>query len=441
MTKRLPPDSSISFAATGDSFITRRMPVGDPSFRRIASLVQTADARLTHLETVIRRDEGFPAAQSGGTWASSRPEVLADLRAYGFNLISWASNHTLDYSYGGLESTGRYLDEAGFIHAGAGATRAEAGAIRYLDTSAGRVAFIAATSTFPESWIAGDQRSDGPGRPGINPLRFSTVYHVPGNELASLKKIADATRINATHLNRTQEGFVLPEPEGIYRFGHHLFTESKNGKNGEVTHPHRGDLDRLLRSVMEASRQADAVVVSLHSHEEKSGNKHLPADILVQASRACVDAGAHAIVGHGPHVLRGIEIYKHRPIFYSLGNFIFQNESVPSQPSDFYEKYHLDSSLPASEVFAHRSGNGTRGLALDPKVWRSVIASWRMSGGELRELTLHPISLGFGEPSYRNGSPSLTSDPSALADIVSLSKPFGTTLKLGKSRAIWRLPE
>ncbi len=45
-----------------------------------------------------------------------------------------------------------------------------------------------------------------------------------------------------------------------------------------------------------------------------------------------IDAGADVFVGHGPHVLRGIEIYKGKPIFYSLSNFIFQNETVLRMP-------------------------------------------------------------------------------------------------------------
>jgi poly-gamma-glutamate synthesis protein (capsule biosynthesis protein) len=427
---------SFSLVATGDSFITRRTPVTDPDFQDIAQLIGKSDVRFTNLETVIRRDEGFPAAQSGGTWATSPPEVLEDLAGYGFNLYAWANNHTLDYSYGGLSSTRHHLDQVGLAHAGVGANLAEASAIRYLETPSGRVALIAATSSFHESWIAGAQRADGPGRPGINPLRFSTIHQITREQLDGLRSAAGACRINAAHENRIKEGFVVPDREGTFRFGQHLFAESE--VPGESTHPHPGDLRRIQKSVEEASRQADSVLVSIHAHEGKNGKKDLPADFLVAFSRSCVDAGAHAVIGHGPHVLRGCEIYKNRPIFYSLGNFIFQNESVPWQPADFYEKYSLEESLTVSEVFARRSGNGTRGLGINPKVWHSVIASWRMTGGELREITFHPITLGFGEPSHRSGTPRLTHDLAALEELVALSEPFGTNLRIEGGRAVWR---
>ena len=54
----------------------------------------------------------------------------------------------------------------------------------------------------------------------------------------------------------------------------------------------------------------------------------MPADFIPIFARAVIDAGADVFVGHGPHVLRGIEIYKGKPIFYSLSNFIFQNETA-----------------------------------------------------------------------------------------------------------------
>ena len=66
-----------------------------------------------------------------------------------------------------------------------------------------------------------------------------------------------------------------------------------------------------------------------------------------------IDAGADVFVGHGPHVLRGIEIYKGKPIFYSLANFIFQNETVLRMPEDSYEEYSLgDGAQPADYLDA-----------------------------------------------------------------------------------------
>lgn len=170
--------STLTFMATGDSFITRRLPANNEGFRQLSSLIRKADVRLTNLEVTVHDFEGYPSAVSGGTWAIAPPAVLEDLKFFGFNLISWANNHTLDYSHGGLEATERYLDEYGFVHAGVGKNLAQASAPRYLECEDGRVALIAATSTFHDDWVAGDQRPDTIGRPGINPLRFHTTYTV-----------------------------------------------------------------------------------------------------------------------------------------------------------------------------------------------------------------------------------------------------------------------
>src|SRR5690606_3957260 len=131
----------------------------------------------------------------------------------------------------------------------------------------------------------------------------------------------------------------------------------------------------------------------------------------------------------GPHILRGIEVYQGRPIFYSLGNFIFQSETVAHLPADFYDKYGLELTHTTADALDARSAGGTRGLGANPKVWSSVVATWQMTDGQLTHLELHPITLGFGEPRYRQGWPRLTQDASVLHELQQLSREFGTTLE------------
>jgi poly-gamma-glutamate capsule biosynthesis protein CapA/YwtB (metallophosphatase superfamily) len=142
----------ITFTATGDSFITRRHP-GESmeSFQEVAAVIKQAEVRFNNLEVTTHRLEGFPSATSGGTWAMADPDVLIDLKKYGFNVLAWANNHTLDYSYGGLEATQKYVEQYGFINAGVGQNMAEASAPKYLECPSGRVAIIAACSTVHES--------------------------------------------------------------------------------------------------------------------------------------------------------------------------------------------------------------------------------------------------------------------------------------------------
>ena len=79
-------------------------------------------------------------------------------------------------------------------------------------------------------------------------------------------------------------------------------------------------------------------MVSIHSHQMTGEDKESPAQFLQTFAKACIDAGASVILGHGPHILRGIELYKDGIIFYSLGNFLFENDTTTHQPADFYEK-------------------------------------------------------------------------------------------------------
>ena len=107
------------------------------------------------------------------------------------------------------------------------------------------------------------------------------------------------------------------------------------GLLGFTTYPYAYDLLDLARSaavVDSVSRLVDLLVVTFHGGAEGVGALHVPetAESLGREprgelrawARAVIDAGADAVVGHGPHVLRGIEFYREKPIAYSLGNFL-----------------------------------------------------------------------------------------------------------------------
>lgn len=419
----------LSFVATGDSFITRNLSAQQMEpFQRLSKLIQSADFRFTNLETTIHHQEGYPAAFSGGTWAMSSPHVLEDLKTFGFNVMAWANNHTLDYSHGGLLATKRYLDEAGIVHAGAGENLAEASAPKYVDVNNKRIALISVTSTFHESGIAGDQRPDMIGRPGVNPLRFQTTYVIPEKEMELLRTIAKNTHMNAMRESKIKEGFIRAEEGDLFYFGNKRFVVGSESK--KVTSANEQDLRRLKQRIKEARRQSDAVIVSIHSHEMDGDDKAIPARFLEEAARACIDEGADAIVGHGPHVLRGIEVYKGKPIFYSLGNFIFQNDSVAALPADFYERYGLDHYATIADAIDQRSSNDTRGFAMNKHFWESVIAVWDMEGNETAKIKLYPIELGFGKQRHERGWPTLQKDVTVLQHLQNLSEPYGTSIDI-----------
>ncbi|MCO8274512.1 CapA family protein [Actinoplanes sp. TRM 88003] len=91
------------------------------------------------------------------------------------------------------------------------------------------------------------------------------------------------------------------------------------------------DLDQARSVVEKAKEEADLVVVQVHMGAEGSDEQHVKPGTEtffgenrgdpMKFSRAVIDAGADLVVGHGPHVLRGMEFYKGKLIAYSLGNF------------------------------------------------------------------------------------------------------------------------
>ncbi|MHC8514265.1 CapA family protein [Sporosarcina sp. ITBMC105] len=418
----------VIFTATGDSFITRRLPKDHAGVNDLSALIKSADVCFTNLEVTIHRDEGIPAAVSGGTWAKAVPAVLQDIKRYGFNLIAWANNHTLDYSIPGLLATERHLNDQEFVHGGAGGNLASASEPRYLEIGQARIALIALTSTFHESGAAGEQRPDMVGRPGVNPLRYETIHHVTREQLSLLQTIACSTAINATHNLSVKEGFKSERTDGIYSFGGHLFKVSD--RPGKVTYPLLQDLERTIRSIHEAKRQADYVFVSIHAHEMEGEDKEKPAKFIETFARRCIDEGAHMIVGHGPHILRGIEVYKNRPIFYSLGNFIFQNDTVTHLPQDFYQTYGLAHHHTVADGLDARSKENTIGFGVNPLIWETVLPIWKMKNGELTDLKLYPVELGFGKKRFQRGWPMLTDNAKILERLSILSKPYGTEIAI-----------
>lgn len=146
-----------TFVLAGDSFITQRLP-HDAALRALRRYLRGFNVRFTNFEILLHDFEVYPAPVSGGTWAAARPSVLEDLKYLGFNLYTWANNHTIDWNIGGLLTTMRHLDAAGVIHAGVGRNLAEASQPKYLDTADARVAIIGVTSTINQWGIAGAQR-------------------------------------------------------------------------------------------------------------------------------------------------------------------------------------------------------------------------------------------------------------------------------------------
>ena len=409
----------VTLALTGDSIITQRLsPFTEPEFTGLMSLIRSADAAFTNLETLFHDYEAAPAHESGGTWMRTDPPILKELVWAGFDLVSRANNHAGDFGPLGAQITSRYVREAGLVEAGVGNSLAEAREAKYLETPRARIALIAAASTFTPHSRAGNSRGDMPARPGLSPLRFTTTYIVTPDRLADLKRVA------------SELSGQPPAAGDSVNFGGRRYVAGPIP--GQRTEPNQQDLDEITRVVRSAATLADIVIVSLHCHES-GADRSVPADFIPIFARAVVDAGADIFVGHGPHVLRGVEIYKGKPILYSLSNFIFQNETLLRMPAESYEEYALSDEAQPSDYLDARYDKDRRSFPADREYWDSVLATTKWEGSKFVELQLHPITLGFQASRAERGRPKLASGADAtriLAMMATRSKAFGATVTI-----------
>ena len=399
--------------------LTRRLSVfKEERFLGLVRIVREADAAFANLEgTVHSWDEGTPGITQG-TFMTTHPKLLEDLKWLGINMVSCANNHAFDYGEGGVLANIRHLDKAGLVSAGTGKNLAEARAPGYLDTPNGRVALVAATATFRPWNQAGDQRPDLRGRPGINPLGFETTYRVDAAAFEQLQRIS------------RELGFEM----GKERARKHFYSEKEIPAEKEAelvllgnryvrdktfslsTQANGRDLEDNLRWTREARRQADWVVVSVHCHA--FGGKSLqtantraeleePADFVTDFAHQVIDAGADVFVGHGSHFPMGIEIYQGKPIFYSVGNFIFQNETVGFFPADAYERFDLGLKATPSDFLDARTSGGKKGHPSEPAYWENMFAVCKFNANGLSEIKIFPIDQGFGRPRPQRGRPLL----------------------------------
>lgn len=420
-----------SLIATGDSLITMKQSVHhEPNFTRLVNLIRGVDCAFANLEMNLHdyEPECYPAAECGGTYTRAHPSILKELQWMGFDVFCTANNHSMDYMYGGLLKTIEHLKEANVTYAGTGRNLAEARSPGYYESSNGRVGLISACSTFSNFGRAGEQRRDMHGRPGLNPLRYMKWYEAKTETINKLKQVQD--ELNIPQVKQALDNYIL------------MNTKYIEGENvGLHTQPHPGDLEGNLEAIRDARKQSDWVIFSHHAHEGYPGDTERPAEFIEDTARAAIDEGAHCVIGHGHHAMRGIEIRDGKPIFYSLGDFIFQNETVYKMPSDFYEKVGVDlfSGVVSDAYDARQKATGDYGMPAgkwftdDEKYWISIVPKMEFKGDKLNDLYLYPIELGMDKPRSQRGRPQIATGEKAaqiLRIIEKLSKPYGTRLEI-----------
>ena len=421
----------LTVTGTGDSLFVVPFPAGyAPTLDRVAEFIGGCDVRITNLETNLSDFEYFGNAYSGGTWLNTRRAYLKELMRFGFNFYGDANNHAMDYSYNGLLSTIAALDEQKLAHAGTGRSLEEAAAPAVLTLNGSKVAFFAVDASMHDPSRAGRGTKNLPPRPGVNYLRHKTSYHVSEADLAALRDIAAKIRINYTREQSIATGYMTPDPEGVFHFGELVFSTDPAVPR---TSCNAADKKRLIDAVVKAKQECDYVFMMVHCHDSDCVRVENPPDYYKEFVHACIDAGVSAIFGGGCHRLRGIEIYKNAPIFYSLGDFIYQGPQVEILPADFMEKYGIDIFSSAKEALWARSRGDKVGLHCNKLNYQTVLPKLEFADGKMTGFKLLPIHLNFERKDDLKGLPAVAEGAEAeeLAKLLDgLSAPFGLRLKL-----------
>ena len=252
--------AAIDLVFTGDLVLDE--PDADHWLGGIAGATRAADATIGHLE-VPHTTRGVE--QHGDVPApGADPRHLLALRHAGFAAVTLAGNHMADFGAEGIADTRAALERLNIACCGAAENLHSARRPAVVQACGRSIAVLSYNCVGPESGWASAERA------GCAYVRISTADGRPVAPTADLR---------------------LPDPASLVE---------------------------MQQDVAAAAAAYDFVVVAFHK-----GMVHVPARLAPyerELSQAAIEAGAHVVIGHHAHMLRGIEFHRGRPIFHGLGN-------------------------------------------------------------------------------------------------------------------------
>ena len=353
-----------TIAVTGQSLIKHdTRAVATPGFDTVRDVLASADFAFTNFEsTILGSHGGWPL--KGAFFGCSQPDVLDALQDLGFHGLSLSNNHAFDLGPAGILSTLEEVERRGFLHAGIGRNHTAAGRPGKGAFGGRKVALVAMDGgPGPDFMYAADAAIGRPERPGVNRLKLTKVIDVDPEAFDYLQAIRDEVGYTRMDLGNDSQPDDAPDvdPDREVSIGRAIFRRT-NGFAQRVRID-ATDLTRNLLAIKAAARDGCLVIAYLHHHHWASVWSDVP-DWVGAVARNCIDAGAAMFVSHGAPVLQPLEIYKGRPIFYSLGNFIFH---VRSEKSPWRAR----------------------------EVWESVVGLCAFDeNGALGGISLHPVIIG-----------------------------------------------
>ena len=258
----------------GDTNIQNR-PDPSSAFVNVQDMLASADVIFGQLEGPLAEPSANPAQPDiphKNGWRHSGAKVGPALKNAGYVGVSCASN--VAYPASAAVASVKVLDEVGVLHCGVGETLAEARKPVIIEKNGIRLGFLSYTSVFWPSNHAASANG-----PGCATIKAHAAYE-PG-----------------------PRALEMPGAEPIT----HTFADP-------------AELEAMRDDVRALRSKVDLVILSCHWGVS---SKDEPVAYQREIARAAIDAGADMVFGHHPHVVQAAEIYQGRPVFYSLGNFVF----------------------------------------------------------------------------------------------------------------------
>lgn len=418
-----------------------------PDCQKILEWLGQADLVVGNFEGTIvdlPHFDGWAEAQSGFGWLISDPECAHDLKTMGFDMLSRANNHALDWGTKGMHMTDDVLRKEGFAIAGTGSSMSAARSPAYHHGAKARASLVSFTSTFEPNAPAGDALGQTGARPGANTLGTTAVALVSQANFEALKKVRDSLQpgtlppimvdMDDKHgvvslFGKTYKAYPSGTPDTLQGQSYYTMDDK--------------DLANILLNLRQAKQASDYCVLAAHAHEPSNWINTPPNFLPDLAHRAIDECGVDMVACHGPHQLRGIEIYKGKPIFYSLANFAFMENVRGVLPREEWERrvWKLLGNIPdlnpatmtAAEFMEWQRVNGI----FEDSLWfESVITRTTHTGdGQASAIEILPIELHWqgrdaerGLPRYATGSTGLQ----ILRRLAKLSAAMNTTITLEK---------
>lgn len=339
-------EGTVRLAAVGDVFLDRPDPAA--AFTVVSDIFGDADIVFGNSEGVYA--DHYDRAPSAGVAIVADPANAAPLGPAGFSIMSLANNHILDGGHSGLRENNALLRGQGIALAGAGENLSEAREPAILEHDGHKVAFLSYSSTFPSGY---DART---AVPGLAPLRAHNLYR-------------------AYESGEWSPG-LLPQV---------------------VTVPVEQDYTQLAADIEHAHERADTVVVSVHAGDFT--RPFVLSDHERRTARFAIDAGADAYLGHHHHLLRGVEFYCGKPVFYGLGHFAFDLPDLATRLGA--EGYLGESSPEDSRAARRRAGDyrlwpqdGYPLLPFHPDARMTMIAVLEFTPGRPASVGFIPATIG-----------------------------------------------